>query len=332
LCDLGILGLITEYFTIAIQTCFNTDEIDAPERFSYWRESVCDSYVQLGCDAEDRSNFSGKIEIARHSVLSISNVSGLAHTVQRRKCDISGSSEAYFLLSLQTDKSCRVTQFGKTAELQPGDMALYSTTDCYSLDLTDNFSQTVLQLPSSKLIDRLPNAEMLTARKIDGQSGIGKLVRENILAFAAHASSPNPLVQTLVQETLIDLVATGLAANCSDKIELSSPEQHVILRAKSFIRNNIGNPELDRNVVAKEIGMSVRRLNDIFSRQDESISAFIRRTRLERVAEDLIDTRFERHSISEIAYRYGFSNMQYLSTLFRRRFGQSPREFRAKSY
>ncbi len=313
------------------QTRYDTSDVAPKDRFAYWRESVCDSYVQLGCDTEDRRNFRGLIEIAHHSVLSISRVAGLSHRVDRRKRDIRSASDAYFLLSLQTAESSTVTQFGKTAVLRPGDMALYASTDPYTLQLSDEFSQTVVQLPFSKLVERLPNAEMLTARKIDGQTGIGKLVRENILAFADHINSPNLMLQTLLQDTLIDLIATGLASHGTSSIELSSPEQHVMLRAKSFIRANLGDPELDRNRVAAEIGMSVRRLNDIFAKDDESISAFIRRMRLDGVSADLKDPRFDHQSISEIAFRYGFSNMQNFSTIFRARFAQSPRAHRAKS-
>lgn len=313
-----------------LQTRYDTNDVATADRFAYWRDAVCDSYVQLGCEAENRSDFRGLIDIARHSVLSISKVAGLAHRVERRKRDISSASDAFFLLSLQTAESSSVTQFGKTALLRPGDMALYSSTDPYTLNLTDDFSQTVVQLPSTKLIDRLPNAEMLTARKIDGQSGIGKLVRDNILAFAEHVNSPNPMLQALLQDTLIDLIATGLAAGGVDKVELSSPEQHVMLRAKSFIRSNLGDPDLDRNRVAAEIGMSVRRLNDIFAKDDTSISAFIRRMRLEGVTADLRDPRFERMSISEIAFRFGFSNVQNFSTLFRSQFGETPRAYRAR--
>lgn len=315
-----------------IQTRYDTNDVAAHDRFAYWRESVCDSYVQLGCETENRSNFRGLIDIARHSVLSISKVAGLSHTVERRKRDISAAADAYFLLSLQTAESSQVTQFGKTAHLRPGDMALYSSTDPYTLKLGDDFSKTVVQLPTAKLIERLPNAEMLTARKIDGQSGIGKLVRENVLAFADHMNTANPMVQALLQDTLIDLIATGLAAHGADKIELSSPEQHVMLRAKSFIRANLGDPDLDRNRVASEIGMSVRRLNDIFAKEETSVSAFIRRMRLEAVANDLRDSRFERHSISEIAFRFGFSNMQNFSTVFRSHYGQSPRAFRNQTH
>lgn len=314
---------------MVLQSRYDTDDVTVSDRFAYWRESVCDSYVQLGCDTENRSSFSGVIDIARHSVLSISTVAGKAHTAERRKRDISCASDAYFLLSLQTTNTSKVTQYGKTALLQPGDMALYSSTERYKLNLSDDFSQTVVQLPAAKLIERLPNAEMLTARKISGQQGIGKLVRKNIIAFADQLRTANPMVQNLLQDTLIDLIAAGLAAHGSDKIELSSPEQHVLLRAKSFIRNNLGNPDLDRNTVATEIGMSVRRLNDIFGKQHESISVFIRRMRLERVAADLRDERFARYSISEIAFRSGFSNMQSFSTSFRGHFGDCPRTYRS---
>lgn len=313
-----------------IQTRYCTEDVAPKDRFAFWRESVCDSYVQLGCEVENPRDFRGMIEIARHSVLSISRVAGLAHRVERRKRDIRSATDAYFLLSLQTAESSQVTQFGKTASLKTGDMAIYSSTDPYTLHLEDDFEHTVLQMPASKLIERVPNAEMLTARKIDGQSGIGKLVRENVLAFAEHVNTANPMVQSLLQDTLIDLIATGLASYSADKIELSSPEQHVMLRAKSFIRANLGDPLLDRNLVAAEIGMSVRRLNDIFSKEDTSISAFIRQMRLDAAANDLRDTRFARHSISEIAFRHGFSNLQNFSTVFRAKFGECPRSYRTQ--
>ena len=311
-----------------IQTRYDTVSVPARERFGYWRESVCDSYVKLGCETKNRADFRGLIEISRHPVLSISRVSGWAHRVDRRPRDIRSASDSYFLLSLQTARTSTVTQFGKTAHLRTGDMALYTSTDPYSLNLSDDFSQTVVQVPSDRLRSRLPNAEMLAAHRIDGQSGIGKLVRDNILAFSDHASSGNPTLQALVQDTLIDLIATGLAAQSDTGVELSSPEQHVLIRAKSFIRAALSDPDLDRNRVAAEIGMSVRRLNDIFAKEETSIASFIRTARLEKAAEELTDPRFAARSISEVAFGCGFSNMQNFSTSFRAFAGQSPRAYR----
>ncbi|MEP3277219.1 MAG: helix-turn-helix domain-containing protein [Stappiaceae bacterium] len=312
-----------------IHTRYDTTDVPEKDRFSYWQDAVCDSYVRLGCEAGERQGFYGAIEIARHSVLSISHVRGKSHSVRRRRRDIRMASEPYFLLSLQTRNAAQVNQFGQSALLYPGDMALYSSSDPYELQLTENFSQMVVQLPKEKLLARLPNAEMMTAQKIDGQTGIGRLVRENITAFSSHASTSDTVLQTLVQDTLIDLIATGLAAQANASLELSSPEQQILLRAKSYIRNNLGDPDLDRNAVAAQVGMSVRRLNAIFAKENVSLSAFIRQSRLRAVAEDLRDARFTGQSISEIALKYGFENFQNFSTIFRTHFDISPREYRS---
>jgi len=199
------------------------------------------------------------------------------------------------------------------------------------LELSDNFSQTVVQLPKEKLLARLPNADMLVAQKIDGQSEIAKLVYNNIFAFSEFASTSDAVVGSLVQDTLIDMIATGLAVNTTNTLELSSPEQQVLLRAKLFINENFHKPELDRNLVACKLGASVRQLNRLFEKENTSISRFIRQKRLTTVASELKDERFARLNISQIAGKNGFENFQHFSKCFRSYFGQSPREYRKNS-
>lgn len=311
------------------RTRYDTSEVPLAERFAYWQDAVCDTYVRLGCDANERLSFSGSIDIMRHSMLSISRVGGDAHCVRRRNRDIRHATDDYFLLSLQLTESSRVSQFGKSAWLNPGDMTAYSSSDPYELQLTDNFSQIVIQLPKDRLLARFPAAELMTARKIDGNSGIGRLVRENILAFSRHVDAPNLAMRALVQETLIDLIATGIASTEGHSdVDLSSPEQQVMLRAKQFIRDNLGNSGLDRTMVSRNVGLSVRRLNAIFSKHGTSLSVAIRRARLDAIAGELTDPRFSCLSISEIACKYGFENFQYFSSAFRSSFGMSPREYR----
>lgn len=311
------------------QTHYDTAGISEKDRFGFWHEAVCDSYVRLGCTAENRRNFHGSLKIARHSMLSISHVRGSAHTVRRRHSDIRLTTDSYFLISLQLAQTCVVSQFDQQTQLTPGDMALYSSTEPYELDLSDDFQQIVIQIPKERLLERLPNAELMAARVIDGQSGIGKLVRDNIIAFSAYTNASAPTLRAMVQDTLIDLVATGLASHENCIVELSSPEQHALLRAKSFIRDQLHDSCLDRNLVANHTGLSVRRLNAIFAKEGVSLSSHIRQTRLDAIASDLRDPRFTGLSISQIAIRHGMENLQHLSTCFRRQFQCTPRDYRA---
>lgn len=308
---------------------YDTNDVTKRNRFSYWREAVCDAYVQLGCEGGDREHFRGGIGIERYANLSISNVYGTAHEVHRRKRDISRATDEYFLLSVQLEETSFVAQHGNLARLEPGDLALYGSTDPYQLTLTDNFSQMVVQLPKQRLLTRLPNADLLTGRRISGTSEIGRLVGQNIVNFSKLMLDGDGLVQSMVQDVLIDLIATGLASLDGSSLEMSLPEQHIMLRARTYIQSNLADPRMDRSAVAGATGLSVRRLNELFAKEGTSLAGFIRKARLDRTAREFTDPRFAAQSISEIAMKWGFNNFQHFSKLFRTHFGVSPSQYRA---
>ncbi|MHA7777056.1 AraC-like ligand-binding domain-containing protein [Roseibium sp. M-1] len=312
---------------------YSTVGIAPRDRFAYWREAVCASYVQLGCEAVAKSGFSGTLEIERHAGLSISKVSGSEHSVLRRPADIRAASDADFLVSLQMRNSARLTQSGRTSVLRAGDMAIYDSTRPYVLDLSENFTQTVLQFPRERLLARLPAAQTIGGTLIGGRSGLSRLVRDSVLAFSGHLVSGHPVsgrspLSVQLEETLIDLVATGLAAVGGAQADLSSPDRQALLRARSFIADHVRDPELDRSRVAAATGLSVRRLNGIFQGEGTSIGAEIRRQRLETVASALRDPRYAGLTISEVAISCGYANLQHFSTQFRAAFGRAPRDYR----
>ena len=309
-------------------TCYRTSDARRSERFAYWREAVCDTYVQLGCETEDPLTFHGEIELRRLPKVSASVVSGSCQTVDRRKRDIARSDDAFFLLSLQIDRTCLVEQRGRETVLEKGECALYSSVDTYRLTLPDDFRQLVIQIPRQELLQRLPNADLLTARKISNSNRLGSLVSNSILKLAGEMNQSGELFRNCLQDTIVDLIATGLASLGDEALEQSMPEQQVLLRAETFIRSNLADPDLNRTMLAQYLGLSVRRLSQIYSTTGSTISDAIRDARLQRIATDLRDRRFERQSITDIAMRWGVNNLQHFSQVFRARFGQSPSDYR----
>lgn len=311
-------------------TRFSTRDVRDHERFSYWREAVCDAYVQLGCECDGRDGFHGDIRLERLSKLSLSRVSGNAHKVYRRRIDIARSSKAFFLLSLQLKQSARVTQHRRSAELEAGDLVLYSSTDPYALELTDSFEQLVVQVPRGKLLSRLPAADLLTGRRLRGESAIGQVVGDGILRIADSLQPSDIPVQDHMQDAIIDLMAAGFASVAETAYEVSRPAQQLLERARAYIEANLADPGLNRNEVAAAMGMSVRRLNEIFAQEETSLAAAIRTARLRQIARDLKDPRLLSQSISEIAMRWGLGNLQHFSRIFKDRFGCSPRDYRVR--
>lgn len=100
------------------------------------------------------------------------------------------------------------------------------------------------------------------------------------------------------------------------------------LRAKilSVIARNIGNAEFGVAELSREIGISRVHLNrKLKEMMDVSPSALIKNVRLKQAAWLLVGN--ENPSVSEVAYRTGFSSPSYFSTAFRNYFGFSPTEF-----
>lgn len=310
---------------------FATSDTGSKEHFAYWREAVCDAYVLLGCESEKRRDFNGEIVLERLPNLSISFVSGTTQEVFRRKRDIARSSDDFYLLSLQMKNHGLVAQGGRVGHLQPGDFALYSSTDPYHLTLADDFRQLVLQVPRASLMQRLPNADLLTGRTVRGDHGIGALVSESLLRFARNIGTAGAATQNIMQDTVIDLMATGLASLEDSAFDLSLPEQSFLVRSNAFIQSNLNDPNLDRNAVARAVGLSVRRLNEIYAREQTSIAAEIRNARLDRIAQDLADPRLRRQSITQIAMNRGVGNLQHFSKVFRERFGMPPGSYRRQA-
>jgi len=180
------------------------------------------------------------------------------------------------------------------------------------------------------LLERLPQAQLLGGIRIDGQSGIGQIVSNSVLELSEQLNEGSSLVNALLQESLLDLIATGLATNLKCRAELSSPEQQILMRARAYIGAHLNDPGLNREQVARSVNLSIRRLNDVFAKQNTSITREIRGKRLAATAAELADARYAGLSISEIALARGFSNLQHFSTLFKKSFERSPKEYRSE--
>jgi AraC family transcriptional activator of tynA and feaB len=68
----------------------------------------------------------------------------------------------------------------------------------------------------------------------------------------------------------------------------------------------------------------------IFAASKESVSTYILRRRLEECARQLADPRWRGHSISDVAFGWGFNSAPHFSRSFRDLYRTSPREYRLR--
>jgi AraC-like DNA-binding protein len=100
--------------------------------------------------------------------------------------------------------------------------------------------------------------------------------------------------------------------------------------AKTQVLAELRDPTLRPQTVAQRQGVSLRLLQRLFSAHGECLADFILEQRLQRCAEALRDPSKERRTITEIALSWGFGDSAGFSRAFRRRFGTTPRDWRAQ--
>lgn len=106
------------------------------------------------------------------------------------------------------------------------------------------------------------------------------------------------------------------------KVNLTSPDESLLNRVIDVINENLGNTELNVEMLSREVGISRvhlhRKLKEL---TNQTTSDFIRNIRLQQAAELLSGKPM---NISEVAFAVGFSKIAHFSGAFRELYGMSP--------
>lgn len=309
---------------------WSTSTVESAERLSYWIEAVCDTYVQLDCEAPDPAGgFQGRIEGGELATLALSRVTSTPQRVRRTPSKIAAATEDFFLVSIQTTGAGAVVQDGRVAHLQPGDFALYDSTRPYDLVFEGAFQQYVLTLPRAVLSDRLRDSGALTARTVCGTRGAGHLVISMIASLARDIDTLEPGSVAAVAESVENILVAGLSSlTPAAAPEVSSLTAFHRDQIKAYVAAHLRDPGLSVQRIAGHLRISPSTVHRAFADEPVSLNAWIWARRLEGARRDLCDPALARRSISEIAFSWGFSDAAHFSRAFRARYGCSARELR----
>lgn len=111
----------------------------------------------------------------------------------------------------------------------------------------------------------------------------------------------------------------------------SPKSQPNLIAIKADIEVRLAQKELSLTSFATARGVTVRHLQKLFEAEGRTFSDYVLERRLERARQLLLKTAVEPRPISAIAFDLGFGDLSYFNRTFKRRFGITPRETRARS-
>lgn len=116
------------------------------------------------------------------------------------------------------------------------------------------------------------------------------------------------------EDTPLELVPRSLDAPAPD-----------LQRLLEHLRSNYQRDDLDLATVARECGLSPRRVSTLLANRGESFKSALNRLRLDEARRLLGVTDLQ---ISEIGFKVGYRNVSHFHRMFRERFGAAPGTFR----
>jgi AraC-like DNA-binding protein len=308
----------------------STDGVEPSRRLAFWTDLVCDTYVQLDCDAAaGRATIEGDIRADEFAKLQLSKVTATPQIVRRTAAKIAHASEDYFLVSIQTRGEGVILQDDRTARLRPGDFALYDSTRPYELRFDSSFQQYVLRLPGPTLRTALRDTQLLTASTVSGQRGAGHLMIGMIRTLAADIDTLAPESAAAVAESVTQILIAGLSAlPAARRQAVSHLTAYHREQIKACARARIHDSELTVAGIAAQLHLSTSTLHRAWAGEACSLAEWIWAQRLDAARRDLCDPGLAARSVSEIAFSWGFNDAAHFSRAFRARFGCSARELR----
>jgi len=313
-----------------MKTVLTTADISEGKRFQFWQDAVCDTFVELDCQARAETPFFGEITTADCDGLHFSTVRANSQIVRRTRTRIHRAREEVMLISLQVRGAGIVAQDGREARLKPGDFACYDSTRPYTLNFDESFEQLVLHMPREAMMRRIGRTELWTARRIEAASPVGSLVLPFVQRTASIVSDVAPATASRLSETCLSLVTAALGERLGEiGVGGTSARTALIFRAKAVIESNLHDHALNTEKVADLVGISPRYLQDLFHAEGTTVSDWIWKRRLEKSRRDLADPLRASDSIAQIALACGFADFGHFSRRYKEAFGASPREDRA---
>ncbi len=294
-----------------------------------WSDFYSQRIEKVSIAPANHDEFDSEIRIGEFGPIRIMQMSCGRCSIHRGPHHIARASGRVYTLIFQVRGAGTFTHYGHEAALTSGDFTLCHGEAPYAYQLGDDCEVVMLRVPANVLKEHLPSPDYFCGRHLSGEGltqTAGTLITTLCAQLSAALSSD---FQHRVARHLLDMVATSYAIAFESEIKASSNVSAWHARAKLYIEQHLREPDLSPCSIAEKLKLSPRYLRTIFaSGNEETVSAYILRRRLEECARQIEDPRWNGHSITAIAFSWGFNSAPHFTRSFRDRYGVSPRRYR----
>ncbi|MEO3388226.1 helix-turn-helix domain-containing protein [Mesorhizobium sp. CAU 1741] len=304
---------------------FSTDDYAPSDRYNAWRDAICDVYVHVDVKAVDPDRYRGFIREASFGEVVLTDILLSEQHIRRNKRHISQLDKECYYLQLIHKGSVSVVQRGETHKSNAARGAVFSAAEQYELHGHGEVRSFYLEIPRDEFAQRFPRERIPVSASLNTTQGLGRIATEFCATLATEGSRLEDSVRAGLGSQLMDLLAFSLLTCEGDIPAAEGSVRRARLRSvQSWIEDHLADANMSLDRVATANGMSLRYLHVLFEGCEMSASEWIWNRRLQLAYDSL--GRGDGRNITAIAFDHGFNSSAHFSTMFRRKYGVSPRD------
>ena len=266
--------------------------------------------------------FCGTIREYQSGALKLSFVEACQARLYRTPREVAASEGGKYFAVFQLEGTACMAQGDNRVSLSAGDITLIDASQPSDFTYDESSRQLSLILPHALIEQTLRYTPVKCGHQIAAISPIAKLSHHLILDATRQSH-----LSLQESEATLDAVISLLRPAISHSEGADDVHERIFRKTLGYIDEHIRSEELCPELLAREVGVSMRGLYRMFARKGLVVARYIKNRRLDLCAESLRQSRTEQ-KLSALGYSWGFSDSSYFSTAFKSRFGISPGEYR----
>src|SRR5579875_3381756 len=192
------------------------------------------------------------------------------------------------------------------------------------VEIIEPFFKRTLIFPRERVLAMCPRLGELDAFPPLDRNGPARLLVRYVNGLAAELARLDAAARRAAATAALELLRGVIDPSLPPSRQAAREAMRAEVRR--YVRSHLQDPRLGPATIARAHSMSVRALHALFEDCEESVAGLVRRERLSRCLEDL--QRGDCGSVTEIAFRWGFTDAAHFSRAFKHAFGVTPSEVR----
>jgi AraC-like DNA-binding protein len=296
--------------------------------FGSWTDAVRRSVLSFRFDCDRPGAFSGVISNRTVAGINFVNMACGRHRAHRDRATISPEDAGYYVLTLQLSGRLRLSQHGRTADVEPGHYAVYDASEPASVTASDDYRSTCIRFPKRYLGGHQDNPlEHITATPFEVTAGLPAAVWGALISLNRNLGALGPNGSAAVHDVM-NMVSTLLLHELGQRPEPAPGNELLLEQVRDYVDAHLADPDLTPARIAAAHYISPRHLHGLFEGTGTTVARWIRQRRVEEGRRDLADPSQARVPIAAIAARRGFRGPTRFTEAFKQNYGITPAEFR----